>query len=265
MENAVNTPATPESVWAIIRELSLSIKASGAESDRQRKESEAKFDRALEKSSAEFDKRSVEFDKRSAEFDKRSAETDRQIRELKEKIDGMTKSNALLAETTNGISKTSSLLAETVNNISKTNGMIAETVNGISKTNGLIAEEYFSNSFKEGKQTIFGEKFDVISERTKGNVAGFEDEYDLVFFNGKSIGIIEIKNRGRLDDIPKIINKAKTFRGNFPVYQNHRIYLALASMVFHQRLEDECTKQGIAIIKQVGDVVVFNDKHLKAY
>ena len=222
MEKTAAYPtATLESVWAAFRE-----------SDRQRKEAEArfshemaasqqKFDRQMAERSAEFDRRSAEFDRRSTEFDKQSDKISTQIRELN------------------------------------------ETVTGMSKSDGLFAEEYFCNSFKQRKQTFFGETFDDIRKNLKGTESN--DEYDIVLVNGKSVGIVEVKYRGRLYNISQITGKAQTFRLNFPKYKNHRIYLALASMIFHQRLEDECKNNGIAIVKQVGDTVVINDQHLKAY
>jgi len=140
-----------------------------------------------------------------------------------------------------------------------------EQIGGMSNSDGLFAEEYFFNSFEQGKQSFFGEKFDDIKRNVPSMVAGFKDEYDIVMLNGKTVGIVEVKYRARLDDIPKIVNKVNTFRANFPQYQNHRIYLALATLVFSQRLEQECIKNGIAIVKQVGDTVVINDKHLKVY
>ena len=189
MENAVNTPVTPESVLAIVREVALSIKAS-----------EAQFKQEMAESRAEFDRRMKRLD---------------------------------------------------------------ESIGGVSNSNGLFAEEYFFNSFEKGNRTFLGETFDDIERNVKGLES--KDEYDIVFINGKSVGIIEVKYKGRLDDIPKILNKANTFRTNYPKFQNHKIYLAMASMTFHQRLEDECRKEGIAIVKQVGDTVVINDEHLKAY
>jgi hypothetical protein len=36
-------------------------------------------------------------------------------------------------------------------------------------------------------------------------------------------------------------------------------------MSFYPKLEQECENNGIAIIKQVGDNVIINDKHLKTY
>ena len=140
-----------------------------------------------------------------------------------------------------------------------------EQIGGMSNSDGLFAEEYFFNSFEQGKQTFFGEEFADIKRNVPSMVVGFKDEYDIVMLNGKSVGIVEVKYRARPDDIPKIINKAETFRVNFPRYQNHQIYLALATLVFNKRLEDECIKNGIAIVKQAGDTVVINDKHLKVY
>ena len=201
MENTDNTPATPESVWAILQENARQM--------------------------AEF---RVEAEKRSAEADKRMAETDRQLRETAREIQELNKS-----------------------------------INGISKSNGLFAEEYFFNSFKQGKNTFFGETFDCIERNIKGIEPGFKDEYDVLLINGNAIGIIEIKYKGRNDDVAGVINKAHTFRVNYPKYQNHRVYLALASMVFNQRLEDECVKEGIAIIKQVGDKIIIADEHLKVF
>jgi hypothetical protein len=36
-------------------------------------------------------------------------------------------------------------------------------------------------------------------------------------------------------------------------------------MSFYSELEEECIKNGIAVIKQVGDTVVINDENLKVF
>ena len=250
MENIDKSPDTFESVRAILNEIALSNKASSAKSEQEMSDlrawlaaSSAKseqemsdFRASLAASSAKSEREMSEFraavaasraesERRSADFDKQSAELMRQIKELK------------------------------------------DTVNGISKSNGLFAEEYFFNSFEQGNRTFFGENFDTIKKNRKQTEAAGKimDEYDIVFLNGASVGIVESKYRGRLDDIPKIIRKAETFRINYPAYRNHRIYLALASAIFNQLLEDKCNEAGIAIIKQVGDTVVINDKNLKVF
>jgi len=201
MENIDNTPATPESVWALLREIA---------------ERQKNADIQIEKSRVDFEKSRIEFEKSCVEYDKRFKN-------------------------------------------------LHEMYGGMSNSNGLFAEEYFFNSFENKKQTFFGEKFDAIRKNVPSVVAGIDDEYDILMLNGNAAGIIEVKYKARLEDIPKIINKANTFRISFPQYKNHRIYLGLAAMIFNKRLEDECIQQGIAIVKQVGETVVINDNHLKVF
>jgi len=140
-----------------------------------------------------------------------------------------------------------------------------EQVGGWANNHGFFAEEYFVNSFENGKQNFFGEKFDEMIDHVKGIKKGFKDEYDILLINGKSIGIIEIKYKAHENDVPKVLRKAETFRVNFPEYKNHQIYLGLATMTFYPELEQECINQGIAVIKQVGDTVVIHDTNLKVF
>ena len=142
---------------------------------------------------------------------------------------------------------------------------LEELTGSWANNHGFFAEEYFFNSFENGKKNFFGEKFDEIERNVKGIKKDFKDEYDILLINGKSICIVEVKFKAHENDIPKILKKAETFRVNFPEYKNHRVYLGLATMSFYPELEQECINQGIAVIKQVGDTVVINDKHLKVF
>lgn len=99
----------------------------------------------------------------------------------------------------------------------------------------------------------------------KGIEVGFKDEYDILLINGKSIAIVEIKFKAHKNDVSNILKKPETFRINFPKYQNHKVYLGLATMAFYKELEQECINEGIAIVKQVGDTVVIKDEHLKTF
>ena len=92
-----------------------------------------------------------------------------------------------------------------------------------------------------------------------------EDEYDIVLYNHASVAIIEVKYKARVEDLPQVLKKAETFRILFPQYKDFKIYLGLASMSFELKLEEECIKQGIAVIKQIGDKVVINDTNLKVF
>ena len=165
------------------------------------------------------------------------------------------------AETDRQIKETGQLIKETSQQMKETDRKMGAWSTNI----GAFAEEYFFNSFENGRQNFFGEKFDEIEKNLKGFKKGFKDEYDIVLINGHSLGIIEVKFKAHEKDIPGILKKAVTFRENFPDYANHRIYLGLASLAFYPELEDACIKEGIAIIKQVGDSVVINDAHLKVF
>ena len=132
-----------------------------------------------------------------------------------------------------------------------------------SNNHGVIAEEYFFNSFEKGKKNFFGEKFDEIKKNLKG--AETDDEFDIVMVNGKTVGLVEVKFKAHVNDIPEILKKADAFRINFPKFQNHKLFLGLATMAFYPKLKQECINQGIAVIKQAGDTVVIYDEHLKAF
>jgi len=134
---------------------------------------------------------------------------------------------------------------------------------GLSNNQGMFAEEYFFNSFENGKQNFFGEKFDSIKKNIKG--VEYDDEYDILLINRESIAIVEVKFRARDKDVDKALKKAKSFRINYPKYQNHRVYLGLAALTFDKGIEDDCKENGVAIVKQVGDTVIINDDHLKVF
>jgi hypothetical protein len=144
---------------------------------------------------------------------------------------------------------------------------LEKLIGGVSNNHGSFAEEYFYNSLDRGEKILMGEKFDKLirskilvdeNDKTKG-------ELDIILINGKSIAIIEVKFRVRNKHVDKVMKKVKPFREQFPEYQNHKIYLGLASMVFDEDIEYKCKETGIAVIKQVGDNVIVHDENLKAF
>jgi len=219
--------ATFESVWE-----------SFQENDRQMKEMREDFDQRMKKSNEDFDRLMKESElarKASNEdFDRRMKESELARKASNEDFDRRMK-------------KHDEILGAWSNNF------------------GAVAEEYFINSFEMGRRNFFGEKFDEIENRAKGIKKGYRDEYDIVFINGKSVGIVEIKYKAHVNDISKVIRKAETFRANFPDYASHQVYLGLASLAFYPELEQECIENGIAIVKQAGDTMVINDSSLKVY
>jgi len=142
---------------------------------------------------------------------------------------------------------------------------LQKSVGSITNNYGSFAEEYFFNSFEKGQQNFFGKKFDEISRNLELVWKNLKDEYDIVLYNDDAVAIIEVKFKAHENDINTVLKKAETFKILLPNYKDFNIYLGLASMSFYPALEKKCIENGIAIIKQVGDKVVINDKNLKVY
>jgi hypothetical protein len=219
---------TPEIVWAMLADVAERQK----ETDRIIKESQAEATLQI---------------KELRESQKESqAEATLQIKELRDSQ----------AKTDQQIDK----LTENVRNLNN-------DVGGIENSTGDFAEDYFFNSFEHGKRNFFGENFDEIKKNVPGGKPNTEyhDEYDIVLYNCRSIGIIEVKFKARPYHIKKTIEKVETFRAVYPQYADHKIYLAIAAMSFHLDTEEKCKKEGIAVIKQVGDHTVIYEDNLTAY
>ena len=202
------------------------------------------------------------------------AESQKELAESQKETDRILRENELqMQETDRRMQETDRQMKETDRQMKETDRQMQDTdrrmkelqkrVGAWDNNHGLLAEEYFFNSFENGEKNFFGEKFDEIERNIKGLEK--KDEYDIVLINGKHVGIIEVKFKAHKNDVPDVLRKAETFRENFPKYKNHKIYLGLATMMFYSELEQECINKGIAVIKQVGDTVVINDKYLKSF
>jgi hypothetical protein len=223
---------TPESVWEAMQENNRFLTEKLAEYWLQLKESE----RVMKEKQAETER----------VMDKRHAETERAIQELKE---SQTKTDKFVKQKT-----------KSVNNLKLEMG-------GLGSSAGSFAEEYFFNCFKKGKRNFFGENFDEIKKNVPGGERNteYDDEYDIVMYNCKSIGIVEVKFKARAFNIDDTIDKVRTFRAVYPEYVNHQIYLALAAMSFLNEVEDKCKEKGIAIVKPVGGKIIIYQENLTAF
>ena len=245
MENVPTiSSATPDSFWAALNVLTERI----AENERLRKEAMAENARQMAENARQMAENERLRKKAMAETERLRKKADAKHRQARAEFELSMKA----------LSEQQAKTDRQIENVNKTLGSWANN-------QGSFAEEYFFNSFEKGQQNFFGEKFDDIEKNIKGFKTGFKDEYDILLVNGKSVGIIEVKYKAHENDLPKVIKKAETFRRNFPEYQNHKVYLGLATLVFSPGLEQECINEGIAVIKQAGDTVIITDEHLKAF
>ena len=268
MDEIRSSPATPESIWEIIREISLSIKESRAEIAESRaeiaesraeiresraeiresraeiRESSARFDRELAASRAEFKQElaasRAEFKQEMAasraEYDRRSAEAKQEMAESRAEFDRQIKN-------------------------------VNEMIGGIGNSNGKFAEEFFFTALYKGDRNLFGEHFDecYTQMRRYEKATGKKAEHDIFLVNCVSLAIVEIKYKAQRADIQKILNRLPDFKTLFIEHKERRIFLGLAAMSFEDGVEEEAEKAGIAIVKQIGEAVIFNDEHVKAF
>ena len=195
------------------------------------------FDQRFEKSRVEADRRAAEFDRKAAKekeaADRRAAEFDREMKSLQ----ALVKQNNLM-------------------------------IGGMGNNQGAETTEFFFNSLKHGRRrkNLFGQKFDlVIKEEVRQSNIGFEDEYDIMMFNGQAVCILEVKYKADTNDVQQVLRKEQTFRVNYPEHSDKKLYLALASKTFHKKTEKACKDNGITIIKQVGDTIAIYDQNLKTF
>ena len=128
---------------------------------------------------------------------------------------------------------------------------------------GSIAEEYFYRSLEQ-KMSLGNIKFDRIERNIKENYHSCE--FDIILFNGDSIGIIEVKSRARYDKIKEIINsKITNFKRDFEDYKNYKIYFGIASMVTNKNLVDTAKENGIFLLTQKGDHLELLNEEVRAF
>jgi len=139
-------------------------------------------------------------------------------------------------------------------------------VGGMGQSNGKVAESYFVNSFTKSME-FAGQKYDSMDSGTKRKIKSLnlQGEYDLLLYNCISVVIIEIKYSAEKKHVGWLLEDAAKFKQLFPQYANFDLYLGLAALHFEEDTEKEAIKNGIAIIKQVGENMVIYDAHLKVF
>lgn len=203
--------------------------------------------------------------------------------ELKELVAGLAVSNAevremqreLQKETAAKFAETAAQFAETEAQMQRTEAQMARTdaslervgirLGNIADNNGSNAEDYFFNSLEE-KPELGGIGYDTILKNFMPKSKRGKGEFDIVMLNGENIALIECKYKAHLSDVEKLITtQVNNFKKLFPIYSNHKFYLGIASFSFYPELEAYAKQNGVAILKQKGDVVEIDADSLKIY
>ncbi len=124
----------------------------------------------------------------------------------------------------------------------------------IAGNQGDVAEEFFFNSLANDMHlgSIY---FDDISKNENKRRGRMEEEYDIVMTNGNSIGIIEVKYKAHENDLKKLERKMKNFKQLFPIYENYKLYGAIASFHIYKKAKHAALEQGFFVLQRRGEVI----------
>ena len=135
----------------------------------------------------------------------------------------------------------------------------------ISDNQGYTTEDYFYNSLIDTMK-LGNIRYNDIAKNIHAKSKRLEDEFDIVMYNGNSIALLECKYKAHKKDVENLIEKKiYNFKSSHPDYANYKVYLGIASFGFYDELEQFAKENGVAILKQKGDVVEIDDKNLKVY
>jgi len=144
---------------------------------------------------------------------------------------------------------------------------ITKQMGGIDENQGNHAEQYFQNVLRE-KLTFCGQKYDrMIANMECSNKNGDSlIEFDIVLINGKSVAIIETKNRIRPKFVKQFVEeRLPKFREFWPEFSKCKAYLGIAGFSFSNKVLEEAEKYGVCIVRQVGDSIEVKTNNLRAY
>jgi hypothetical protein len=142
---------------------------------------------------------------------------------------------------------------------------LSKQIGGIDNNIGFHAEQLFQDAIAKSL-TFGGVKYDFAILNMKCEGKKSEAEFDIVLVNGKSVAIIEVKNRIHPGFVEKMAKDRITkFRKYFTKYESHKAYLGIAAFSFSEDILEKARKCGIGIVKQVGNSIEMDSVKLKAY
>ena len=128
------------------------------------------------------------------------------------------------------------------------------TLDNVTNNQGDVAEEFFFNSL--ANDTHLGSiYFDDIEKNGHKRRGKTEEEYDIIMTNGDAIGIVEVKYKAHENDLDKLDRKMQNFKKLFPIYQNYKQYVAIASFHINDSAKREALKRGYFVLQRSGDLV----------
>ena len=232
-------PATPEEIWAILRETARRQE----EIDRQREES----DRKWKEQQAESEKK----------WKEQQAEAERKWKEqVEEDRQKWAELRAMMAETDRKSAETDRQLAETAKLVKKT----CKEMGGLGNTFGDVIEHLFA----PGTRRLFrelGHQFDRVPLHGKKIREGGKllAEIDLLMENEETVAAVEVKARVRVKDVTGHADRLETLRGWLDRRGDRRELIgAMAGAAFGEEERKAALEAGFYVMAQSGDTVLLD-------
>lgn len=206
-------------------------------------------------------KKGVEDAKKETEIAKKEADIARKkAEEAKEKAEeALVSMKEGFAELRLFMQKSSEDLRESQREMNKQLG-------GIGNSNGEFAESFFYYSLK--KEMKLGDiRFDEIDNNVKHRRKQLVDEFDVVLYNGDSIGIVEVKYNATAAHVKRLTTtKVNNFKILFPEYEGFKLYLGIAGLSFeNESVKTSAKEAGVAVLEVQGDHLATYTDGMRAY
>jgi hypothetical protein len=203
--------------------------------------SQNKFNESLEKQSKAFEK---SLEKQSKAFEKSLEKQSKTFeKSLEKQSKSFEKQNKSFNESLIELKKRSDKELEKIQKLRRS----MRDLRQLGVTVGFDPEEFFYDSFSQ--YPILGDiKFDNVRHHVKGEKA----EYDIVLYNKKQIGIVEVKNRLRINRLKEFVKKIPVFRQEFQQFKDFNILAAVAAYSFEQESDQLAQNMGLYVFSRYG-------------
>ena len=74
-----------------------------------------------------------------------------------------------------------------------------------------------------------------------------------------------MKYKASIEDVGKMFSKLHSYRANYPMNKDYKVYLALASFRFPAKVRKRADEQGIVLIEQRGEKIEVISKKVKTF
>ena len=253
---------TPDEIWKILKEVSLSQK----ETDRRMQESKAETDRLIRESKAETDRRMQEskaetdrlIRESKAETDRRmqetKAETDRLIRESKAETDRLIRESKAKNDQLIQASK-----AETERQIEENRLFIKQIDSRWGNHWGDLVEALIEGNFLQ----LLNERGIKVTKATpnyKGLRQNQIKEFDLVATNGQEMVVIETKSSLTKVKVDHFLEVMRHFKEYCSEFSTLTVYGGVACLKSTKDTLDYAEKKGLLVLRVSGQNAILENK-----